>query len=386
MATVAHYIYSHYDPPKRDNSPVQSPEETSDNESDPWQTESAFGVENRLARAPQFVKAVVSYDEINDMIGSPSVAQQRLNKEEGEKATDVAGWYRSLTGGSNTPAPGSGTSTTLSSRAETPLDVPPPSSTLPVTSKPKPTVNKNDWFICKVLESEPISAPATPPTLADLLSREPPASNKQDALQPPVFLAIGPSNRGFTMLERSGWSEGEALGPHVTRKGRMAAEGSNDRGRVKREQGQLVVREEHQEVHYGSYDDVSEVRKVEVVDLTMSDDEDSDEEDTDMVPQPSDTPTEPLFSHDGKALITPLPTILKSDRLGIGLKAKTIGPYRMSKKRVTHNQAALAAHLRTTEETKLLKKVMGRGTRAFSKAAKAESEQRRQMLASLNEP
>ena len=93
-----------------------------------------------------------------------------------------------------------------------------------------------------------------------------------------------------------------------------------------------------------------------------------------IVPSPHSTP-----------LLTPIPTILKSDRLGIGLKAKTFGPYKESKKRVTHNQAALAAHIRANEEMRKLKAKAGRGTRGFSRLAKADSEQRRQLLASLNE-
>ncbi|KAJ3529900.1 hypothetical protein NM688_g7787 [Phlebia brevispora] len=84
------------------------------------------------------------------------------------------------------------------------------------------------------------------------------------------------------------------------------------------------------------------------------------------------------------ALLTPIATVLKSDRLGIGLKAKTVGPYKASKKRVTHNQAALAAHIRANEEMRRRKAITGRGTRGFARLAKAEAEQRRQLLASLN--
>ncbi|THH28704.1 hypothetical protein EUX98_g5482 [Antrodiella citrinella] len=383
MATVARYIYSHYDPPKPEEPVSEPPQHNADNESDPWQTESAFGARNRLARAPQFVPATISYDEVNDMIGASVLAQQRLAKEEGSKE-DVAGWYRSLTRGSTGNTPVNGTSTTSPSGSQAPLDINIPQH----TSKSRLKTTKNDWFIHRALRGEPKSAPATPPpTLADILSREPPALSKESALRPPVFLTIGPSNRGFTMLERSGWTEGEPLGPHVLRRGRATGQALEGRKKVKREDEDLVVREEQWEVPCGSDDDVSEVRKVEVVDLTLSD-SDEEEEDMDEL-NPSDTSKtgpDQLFSHDGTALLTPIPTILKADRLGIGLKAKTEGPFRKSKKRVTHNQAALATHIRTTEETKRMKKAMGRGTRAFARAAKKESEQRRHLLASLNDP
>ncbi|KAK7681558.1 hypothetical protein QCA50_015290 [Cerrena zonata] len=143
------------------------------------------------------------------------------------------------------------------------------------------------------------------------------------------------------------------------------------------------ILQEEREVQYGSDDDITEIRKVDVVDLTLSD-SDSD----DIIEQSisaSSVSDEPLPELAGTALLTPIATVLKSDRLGIGLKAKTEGPYKASKRRVTHNQAALAAHTRTAEETRLMKKVMGRGTRAFARKYKAEEEQRRQLLAHLNE-
>ena len=108
-----------------------------------------------------------------------------------------------------------------------------------------------------------------------------------------------------------------------------------------------------------------EIKKEQVIDLTISDDEESvpssdvdenvsDEASMEMgdeTAQPSNPrpeswnpasvrPTAPQREgHGGKALLTPLPTVLKPDRLGIGLKAKMVGPYKASQKRVTHNAA-----------------------------------------------
>jgi hypothetical protein len=134
--------------------------------------------------------------------------------------------------------------------------------------------------------------------------------------------------------------------------------------------------------------------------LSSSDEEISDEdimELGDEIPQSPNLPSEnsnPASArpsppqgegHGGKALLTPLPTVLKSDRLGIGLKAKTFGPYKASQKRVTHNAAALAAHVKENEERKLFKQKVGRGSRGFARAEKRESEKRKGLLAYLNQ-
>ena len=153
----------------------------------------------------------------------------------------------------------------------------------------------------------------------------------------------------------------------------------------------MSLKTEEREFALDGEDEVREVRRVEVVDLTVSD-SDGDEgegegEDGAGVDAGSPHAREPPAtapSHNPTALLTPLATVLKSDRLGIGLKARTVGSYKESKKRVTHNQAALAAHARTTEEMRLRKAVLGRGTRSFARAAKADAEARRQLLASLN--
>jgi len=89
-------------------------------------------------------------------------------------------------------------------------------------------------------------------------------------------------------------------------------------------------------------------------------------------------------SHNRTALVTPLPTILKSDRLGIGLKAKTVGPYKASQKRVTHNAAALAAHIKAAEEMKRQKKKLGHGRRGLARQHKQQVKERAELLAYMN--
>jgi len=133
----------------------------------------------------------------------------------------------------------------------------------------------------------------------------------------------------------------------------------------------------------------------EVVDLTLSDsDSDSDSgasedvafEECDVVQ--ASVQTQPYTgdaSHIQRSLLTPLPTVLKADRLGIGMKAKTEGPYKQSKKRVTHNAAALAAHIRSAEEMRRSKAAFGKGKRGFAKIHKKEEDRRKAMLAYLHE-
>ncbi|KAH9936156.1 uncharacterized protein B0H18DRAFT_972547 [Fomitopsis serialis] len=391
MATVTHYIYSHYDPKQRDElerATGQVPEPL-EPEEDPWQTESAFGVQRRIAAAPHFVPAIVSYDEINNMMGTsqiiPTAVEEKPNVE-------VSSWYRSLTRFSSAPVeddkkPIASTSTTPAGPS-----IPNPSTFVP-SAHPKPVKpTKNDWFITRALRSEPPTGRSTPSTLADILSRDPPPDTSGKPFTPPVFLHLGPSNRGYTMLERSGWNEGEPLGAGVVRRPRESDEDSPPR-RAKQGKGKAVVKKEQREVKWDPDGDISEIRKVDVIDLTLSDPEDepedikdeADEVDLRRLSTSSLAETDLPSSHNPKALLTPLPTVLKSDRLGIGLKAKTVGPHKVSKKRITHNQAALAQHIRETEELRRMKALVGRGSRGLARLAKAETESRRRLLASLND-
>lgn len=154
----------------------------------------------------------------------------------------------------------------------------------------------------------------------------------------------------------------------------------------------MTVKQEEHEVWYDEDGDISEMRTVDVIDLTLSDEEEEDikQEDASSVqltePSTSSSAVDSaMSSHNPRALLTPLPTVLKSDRLGVGLKAKTVGPYRASRKRVTHNEAALAAHVRANEEMRRMKKLMGRGSKGLARLAKAENEQRLRVLASLKD-
>ena len=448
MATVARHIRSYYDPEtERDDLLLETGqvrESTSSGQSrfrsgigfasggedgqnadnddeeeeiDPWLVEIPYAP---AKPSPQlkFVKSILSYEDVNDYIerghGSGLLKNEQKNDkdvEEGRKG--ISSWYRNLSrSGVDTPVP-------PSAREESVLPLP---QELPQPS-PLPSANprrRNDWFISNVLpqpspavsgSNSPTPGLRPPPTLADMLARDPPPNKSQEAYTPPTWIMLPPSNPGFQMLQKSGWSEGEPLGPYAIRKRdavhreQQPVAGPSNLGQAK---GVPEIRTT--EIEIEGYDDIVEIRREQVIDLTLSDDGESapssDESvsDEDIMDMPGDEtarssdpsltnskPTSVRSSppqregHGGKALLTPLPTVLKSDRLGIGLKAKTVGPYKASQKRVTHNAAALAAHVKANEERRHFKQKVGRGSRGFARAQKRESEKRKNLLAYLNQ-
>lgn len=197
------------------------------------------------------------------------------------------------------------------------------------------------------------------------------------------------------MLERSGWNEGEALGPDVARRTRVTEDEERLTARKRRHKTFLEeteVKEETIDVPVAGQtdDDITEIRKVALIDLTLSDSEDEDNSDSEndeagkIEGTISPTPV-PASPSGRKALIIPLPTVLKSDRLGIGLKAKTVGPYKESRKRITHSAAAIAAHVRAAEDARRRKDKYGKGKRGLAREREQERLSRQRMLAYLNE-
>ena len=185
------------------------------------------------------------------------------------------------------------------------------------------------------------------------------------------------------MLQNGGWREGEGLGSTIQRSGRdedTFAKRLNTGIDSVGNQG--VIKRQKREVKWE--DDIQEVQDIDVIDLTLSDEvSDNVREIVDAGTKPISPSVSSTFSQ--TALLTPIPTVLKSDRLGIGLKAKTVGPYKASLKRVTHNAAAMAAHIRAAEQTRKKKIDLGRGRRGFARQEKKERESRQKMLAYFNE-
>jgi hypothetical protein len=236
------------------------------------------------------------------------------------------------------------------------------------------------------------------------------------------------------MLQNQGWSEGEGLGAGSksndahAKKETLQTEKEKGKKRMWLDsqspsapapmlptstshsfsQERATKGEQEEEILIDDDDDdpIVEIRKkthVPMIDLTQSDtesDEEGEDEDNDddgelnsrTPPTSSTTHTEKTASSSDDpratqtALLTPLPTVLKSDRLGIGLKAKTEGPHRSSVKRVTHNAAALAAHVKAAEDRRRTRRLLGKGHRAFARADRLERERRQHMMAYLNEP
>ncbi|KAJ6585062.1 hypothetical protein B0H19DRAFT_409091 [Mycena capillaripes] len=361
MATKSYTIYSHYDPAQREQLERETGQVPQDGQeldsAEAWEAEARLAFQKRQLPPPRFIPAVaVSAPSPPNPISRPLAT------------SDVAQWYRSLTKTANDPLP------TSSPSASAP-------STQPV-ARPLERRSKNNWFIVNAINSDPQAAPAavSPSTLADILARDPPPLPHEEQYEPPVFLALGPTNRGFAMLQNSGWSEGEPLGPNIVRRptthrdiapeDMIATSDNQARPLVKKEVLDTPTKGPH-----------------EVIDLTMSDSEASDESDPETAAD-RDSTTLSIGEHaegsSRKALITPIATVLKSDRLGIGLKAKTVGPYKASLKRITHNAAAMSAHVKASEELRKQKKQMGRGHRSFARQRKMEEANRRDLLAYMN--
>ncbi|RDB18031.1 hypothetical protein Hypma_000703 [Hypsizygus marmoreus] len=384
MATTSHTIYSLYEP-REDKSPIRetSPEEDG---SDSWRYDTSFGPAR--PPPPRFVPASVPSDTWN----SSHIASSS-NKPYSPLGAHLSSWYRSLSSQEESEElPNTDVGVVPPPHSPRSTEASPPSSSY---GRPREKRNKNNWFIMNAIQSEPLVQPdSRPPSLAEIIARDPPPLPSEGKYTPPVWLEIGPSNKGFAMLQRSGWSEGEPLGPDVVRRptGTSHADMIPLIGTKRTEVG----KQEILEVELADFDGVNELRKVDIIDLTLSDSEDEDEADDDKRSrgvgethkdsESSHPPAHPegTLTHGRTALITPIATVLKSDRLGIGLKAKTVGPYKASQKRITHNAAMLAAHIRAAEESRKRKKIYGRGKRGFTVQYKRNETDRKMLLAHLN--
>ncbi|KAF9267352.1 hypothetical protein L218DRAFT_683193 [Marasmius fiardii PR-910] len=385
MATTAYTIYSHYETSERERLKFETGQiqiqeaeglESATVDVDDWEAE-ALKARRGLPPIPppRFVRATNLIDHRQDGSTSATSAGRISTTNE----NDVSSWYRSLTEKSSQKVAQlqrkKDLKPSILSSASHPF-----SPQLRLIDKEEAKPQKGAWFIQKaLLQSQPESethghgtADGSLPTLADILARDPPPRpSTGDKFQPPVFLALGPSNKGYTLLEDSGWTEGEALGVDAVR--------SKGRKRKHRDQGVII-----RDIGDG---EVKEVYKI--IDLTGSDSE--VEEQDELVPrhEPIKLNLPPASSTSTsastrKALITPLPTILKSDRLGVGLKAKTAGPYKASVKRITHNSAALVAHLKRAEDARKRREKHGRGHRAYARLYKEEQRRRAEMQAYMN--
>ena len=385
MSLVCHTIVSRYTPQQRD--PITAVDE----DGDPWQTESSFGPTQRLHSrpAPKFVPAAMEYDEY----GMPKVAKRlepQFDKSR-DYSMDVSAWYRSLT------TRGCVKLEEQPSIAE-PLCPPPTASISQSSPRPHAPVQgshilhpiKHNWFTSSS-SHETATHTSKSSTLADLLSRNPPPLPSEPTFTPPVFLTLGPSNKGFRMLQRKGWQEGEGLGSaRVEGKSKTGLGYSRALEAAFREgntgQCKLISQPlphamflgdaKHEVIDLTLSDLESQQDSIrEVVDLTLSDSDEDGKDAGDLPQAPSSQPT----PH-GTTLLTPIPTTLKADRLGIGLKAIRHSQ-KVRAKAVTHTSAALAAHIRSGRETREERARHGRGSRGFARAKRKAERERVDLLA-----
>ncbi|KAL0961424.1 hypothetical protein HGRIS_006370 [Hohenbuehelia grisea] len=428
MATVSHTIYSHYNAEDREVLEIltgQAQEDIQDEVDQAWQAESSLSAQRRMRAAPSFVPATQEYDPWS--LGARGLGKGKKKEGEDDAGRSVAEWYRSVRRDGDgkvdeqerTSSVSSVSSKFLEDERTTPASSCPPetssSSSSRSMSAPRERRNKHNWFIMNAISSTPATPPAAPPSLADILQREPPPSANEPKFRPPAWVAIGPSNKGYTMLQQSGWNEGEPLGPDVVRQRRTVENIIRANGDFLASAARAANSSRHRKKAGQAHGTSSGPKHpTDVIDLTLSSDSESEgdmgDAEAEAQPQDSAVKHEPLDNASSDAigphiattashatpaiddeagshrtaLLTPIATVLKADRLGIGLKAKTTGPHRASKKRITHNAAALAAHMRAAEEMRRRQREFGRGRRGFDRANKREAESRQHMLAYLN--
>ncbi|KAG8702582.1 hypothetical protein FRC08_003391 [Ceratobasidium sp. 394] len=154
-----------------------------------------------------------------------------------------------------------------------------------------------------------------------MLEQSPPSL--QDPLQPPVFLHLNPTNRGWGMLQRHGWEEGQPLGLGL---GARTAPPTPPHADSSTGQG-----------------------------------------------TPSELNDENPAASSRTALVTPLRTTLKVDKRGIDPRSKS-----MPRPAVTHS----LSDIRMAAE-KARRERDGRGKRGFARTARREAEERSRMFQDL---
>jgi len=352
----------------------------------------------------RFVPARGEYDELGRLRNSPSLLGSA--KSATRAANGIGDWYSSLQRTHTEPPrrdniskPSASSKVQLTHIAESSVRSSPSSVAGPSQKRP-------NWFTTTNTGTIDTSSQAT---LADMIRRDPP--NPQNPMTPPVYYAIGPTNRGYEMLSKGGWREGQPLGP---RRGLGSAPSGVDRP-PSPSSGESSETEEWKTLP-GSMPKLLVPRAmgdgVDVIDLVGG--EESEEE----VPYEDDgklfkalhlsasiPPTTPPASEDispgqeprhdildernashlDKPLLTPIAVALKNDRAGLGLSK--------NKRLVTHSSLALHQHIQHGKlerrhhisEMRRMERdhrrgQYGRGKRAYARMAKEDAEKRKRMM------
>ncbi|KAG9127042.1 hypothetical protein FRC07_000927 [Ceratobasidium sp. 392] len=307
MATEAYRIVSDYALPDENHEIAVPKEAVLSADADAlWESEagpSRISLKRRIP--PRFVAATNSHSIVEQ-----TKTEAPIKSESG----DIGSWYAGLSRTTQTPE-------LRQTQTQTPTPPPPQPTPVVATKSTKQKPSKNDWFIRRALSHVSDAPPVPTSSLADMLEQTPPSL--QDPLQPPVFLHLNPTNRGWGMLQRHGWEEGQPLGLGL---GARTAP---------------------------------------------------------PTPPHEDTSTAggtPSESNDGNpaapartALVTPLRTTLKVDKRGIGPRSKS-----MPRPSVTHSMS----DIRMAAE-KARRERDGRGKRGFARTAKREAEERSRIFQEL---
>ena len=327
MATRAYHIYSHYEPPQEET----SGEELEAAEEKTWNHGHAFGLSKRATQPPKFVKSSGLYDEPHK-----SKKQQAEDSDDdeiqiiGERKT-LGSWYRNLPRAQNlNPEVRSG-GRTLPTLTQNSDGLNSDNNLVPSESRTShnATNPRRQWFLSNLAVSAAGDSNASvnpAPTLSDMIHRDPPPHNSDPSFVPPTWIALGPSNVGYAMLSRNGWKEGQGLGQRRFNGGIGKA--------IKTEPSEFFL-DSYPLPKRPTNDLHPPETEPELIDLTLSDEDDvvesergedkkvwSEVQTYESLEPEIETIHDVSGEHGSRPLLVPLPTLMKTDLLGIGLRSK----------------------------------------------------------------
>ncbi|KAG8816499.1 hypothetical protein FRC17_000304 [Serendipita sp. 399] len=332
----------------------------------------------------QFVPAKSGYDDL----GRPTDIVQSSGDAKVSADGGIGDWYMSLQRSQpKEPLPRRVSSTKSKDKA---LPVSSEGGLKEVSEPERPM--QNNWF--RPTSSVSLQERKQSSSLAEMLRREPP--NPGNPLVPPVYYAIGSTNKGYEMLTKGGWEEGQPLGPAAASTSTSSVQGARYSRQVEKKEKWVTL--------YGSMPKLlvpkADGAGVEVVDISREEEESEtssweDDDDTPMFEQAtSEGPAAPStieprirsgeVSKFDKPILTPIPVALKNDRVGLGAEKR--------KRLVTHSSLAIQHHIQQGRinqnhhisemrrmERDHLRGTYGRGKRAYARKAKEEEEKRKRL-------
>ena len=268
--------------------------------------------------------------------------------------------------------------------------------------------------------------------MADILSRAPPPLPSEARFAPLVKTKIGPANKGYNLLEKRGWKEGEGLGAWRRPQSDSGITPPTDPVKSEVEDADALEKlptskslpHSYHSPEYANPNDTSGPSR-EIIDLTLSDDDevievsdDDDENEDDLVssldavPPPVPAPLDnSQIDPSRTVLLTPIPTFLKPDRLGIGASYQSKSstsqsrpsssssnpqPPRPKPKPKPFTDTSQAMHIPSVRDVRLTQQLAAhrkkgaelrggrRGSKGFASVKKEEDRRRRDLLAYMN--